>query len=201
MLIVGTGGIAKDLITFWEILPEYKDTDLCFFNNIDTRNNLMLNKYLVHHTDEDVLHYFKSVSKEFLVCVGNPLKRYRLTNYFEKLGGELSSFVCGIGQTISPEMALGKGIIIQPTTVISKNVIIEKGVFINAGTIIGHDVIIKEFVSLGPGVRVLGGVEVGEFSYIGTNSVIMPGVKIGKKVRIGVNLVIDKDVPDNSKIV
>lgn len=202
MLIVGTGGLARDVITSWEIDSKNKNIELYLFDNVNTEKHLLYEKYPIIHTYEQVGELFKTGrDKSFFVCIGNPLKRKRITEQFEQMGGELVPFVSCRVNTISPFMQLNKGVVIEPAVGISRDVIIEKGVFINAGTIIGHDAVIKEYVSLGPGVRILGRVEVGELSYIGCNAVIMPGVKIGKKVRIGVGKIIDKDVPDNSKIV
>lgn len=200
MLIVGTGGLARDVITFWEVDPAKENQELFLFDNINVDKHLLYEKYPILHTYEQVRELFKTGDKKYFVCIGNPLKRKRITEQFEQLGGQLSPFVaCGalMGSSL---IKLNGGVVIQPAVVISKDVVIEKGVFINAGTIIGHDVVIKEYASLGPGVRVLGHAEIGELSYIGCNAVIMPGVKIGKKVRIGVGKIIDKDIPDNTKI-
>jgi len=201
MLIIGTGGLARDVITSWEIDEEKKNKELFFFDNINTENHFLYKKYRIFHTYEEVKEYFKNGNKHFFVCIGNPLKRKRITEIFEQMGGELVPFISCKVTTVSPFTQIEKGVVIEPGVGISRDVILEKGVFINAGVIIGHDAILREYVSLGPGVRILGSVEIGEFSYIGCNTVIMPGVKIGKKVRIGVGKIIEHDIPDNSKIV
>lgn len=195
MLIVGTGGLAQDLLTFLEFSGNKK---LCFFNNFDTERKT-LDGYSIIHTFEEVTELFKE-NNDFLVCVGNPLKRYRLVKTFEELGGNLVNVVIHDELTVHSGK-FSKGIIVQPNCVIVKGVVVKKGVFINAGVIIGHDVVVNEYVSIGPGARILGHAEIGEYSYIGTNAVIMPGVKVGKKCRIGVGKIITEDVPDNSKII
>jgi sugar O-acyltransferase (sialic acid O-acetyltransferase NeuD family) len=200
MLIVGAGGLARDVITSWELDNTKQNEDLFLFDNISIDKELLYGKYMIYHTHEQVKKHFEVADNQFFVCIGNPLKRKRIAEQFETLGGEFTSFVSCKVSICSPFTSLGKGVVVEPATVVSRDVVIEKGVFINAGTIIGHDAIIHEYVSLGPGVRILGGAEIGEFSYIGCNAVIMPGVKIGKKVRIGVGKVIESDVPDNTKI-
>ncbi|MCG3167488.1 MAG: UDP-3-O-(3-hydroxymyristoyl)glucosamine N-acyltransferase [Bacteroidia bacterium] len=201
MLIIGAGGLTRDVITSWELDENTKSKSLFLFDNINPSQKLLYNKYPIYHTFDEVKKHFETIDRKFFVCIGNPLKRKRMTEQIEALGGELTPFVSCKVLTLSPATPLGKGAVIEPGVGISRDVIIERGVFINAGTILGHDVILREYVSLGPGVRVLGGAEIGECSYIGCNAVIMPKVKIGKKVRIGVGKVIDKDVPDNSKII
>ena len=201
MLIVGTGGLARDVITSWELDAKNNNIELCLFDNVNKELNFLYDKYPIIHDYETVTTFFLQNSPNFFVCIGNPLIRKRVTETFEKLGGKLVPFIsCCVSIVSSQTKKIAEGVVIEPGTVVSKDVVLEKGVFINAGCILGHDVVIGEYVSLGPGVRLLGGVEIGEFSYIGCNAVIMPGVKIGKKVRIGVGKIIDKDVPDNSKI-
>lgn len=202
MLIVGTGGLARDVVTSWELDQANTSVKLYLFDNVNIENHLLYDKYKILHTDEEVKTLFETENNDFFVCIGNPLLRKRITETFERLGGNLVPFISCCVSIVSKETKkIEGGVVIEPGVVISKDVILEKGVFVNAGTIIGHDAIIHEYVSLGPGVRVLGSAEIGEFSYIGTNAVIMPGVKIGKKVRIGVGKIIDKDIPDNSKII
>lgn len=200
MLIVGTGGLARDVITSWEVDKANMGKQLYLFDNFNTEQHLLYNKYPVYHTFDQLKEHFETVDRRFFVCVGNPLRRMRITEQVEKLGGELVPFVSCAASIVSPYMPLGPGVVIEPGVVVSKDVVLKKGVFVNAGTIIGHDAVVEKYVSFGPGVRILGRVEVGEYSYIGCNAVIMPGVKIGKKVRIGVAKVIDEDIPDNSKI-
>ncbi len=201
MLIVGTGGLARDVITSWELDQANSTTELYLFDNVNTDNHLLYDKYKILHTTEQVKALFETGDSDFFVCIGNPLIRKRVTETFEKLGGNLIPFISCCVSIVSPKTKkIAGGVVIEPAVVVSKDVILEKGVFINAGTIIGHDAILREYVSVGPGVRILGKVEIGEYSYIGTNAVIMPHVKIGKKVRIGVGKIITEDVPDNSKI-
>lgn len=200
MLIVGAGGLAKDVVTSWEIDPQNEGEDLFLFDNVNVNKNLFFDKYKLLHTEDEVQSYFNEKDKRFFVCIGNPLLRKRITERFEKLGGQLVFFVSCKVAIVSPLMKLAPGVVIEPGTVVSKDADIRKGVFINAGSIIGHDAILHEYVSLGPGVRILGGAVIGEYSYIGTNAVIMPGVKIGKKVRIGVGKIITEDIPDGAKI-
>lgn len=201
MLIIGTGGLARDVITSWEIDLSNDKNELFLFDNKNLNTHFLYEKYPIFHSYEQVERLFNS-NPDFFVCIGNPLVRKRITETFESLGGNLVSFISCCVSVVSPETKkIAPGVVIEPATVVSKDVILEKGVFVNAGTIIGHDAIINQYVSIGPGVRILGGAEIGEFSYIGTNAVIMPGVKIGKKVRIGVGKIIEYDVPDNTKII
>lgn len=198
MLIIGSGGMAKEVISAMEV-EDFDVGNLWTFNNLDTTTDLILDRYGVYHSWEEVALHFKKYGPEFIVCIANPLKRSRLTEKAIALGGQLSQFVSRNAVCRRHE-PFGPGVIIQPGCIIPHAVEVRKGVFINAAVTVGHDSILHEFSSFGPGCRILGGVEIGAFSYIGTNSVILPGIKIGSKVRIGIGLTITEDIPDNSKI-
>lgn len=199
MLIIGTGGLAKDVAGNISKWPD--QWQFVFYNDIpgDTPG-LFLDRYRVIRNAEEVTAYFRDENPRFLAAVANPLIRMRLNAKFESLGGRLDSFIFSEDKYISDFVEIGKGSIIQYNVIISSDTVIGEGTFMNCACIIGHDVRIGRYASFGPGVRVLGKVEIGEYSYIGCDAVIMPGVKIGKKVRIGVGKIIDRDIPDNSKI-
>lgn len=202
MLIIGTGGLTLDVIASMEEDMNGLATSVTLFDNVNPHTEKYLDYYPVLQTDEDLLNYLETQeNKDFIVCIGNPLLRYRLSQKVKALGGKFSNYLSEKTSVISPFTEIKQGIIIQQGCMISRNVIIEEGVFLNAAVVLGHDVVLNQFVSIGPGAKILGKVNIGEFSYIGCNSVIMPGVKIGKKVRIGVGMIIDYDVPDNSKII
>jgi sugar O-acyltransferase (sialic acid O-acetyltransferase NeuD family) len=202
MLVIGTGGLAKDIagnITRQFIIEQ---KEFIFFNDTkEYEETLFLNHFEVIRSLDEAQNYFNTTDKRFISAIANPLMRMRLNTKFQKLGGLLESFIFTEVKYISNFVVIEKGSVIELNVIISSNTIIKEGAFINCSCIIGHDVTINQYCSLGPGVKILGGVEIGEFSYIGCNSIIMPGVKIGKKVRIGVGKIIDTDVPDNTKII
>lgn len=199
MVIIGTGGLAKDIIASMEQDTNGLVSGISFFNNVDSED-MLFGFYAVCNSFEKLKEKFDTGDNEFIVCIGNPLMRKRMTDKIENSGGKLIHFVSQKTCAISPLTEVRNGVVIQQGCIVSRNVTLEKGVFVNAGVVIGHDVKINEYVSIGPGVRILGHAEIGEYSYIGTNSIICPNVKIGKKVRIGMGKIIDKDVPDGAKI-
>lgn len=200
MLIIGTGGLAKDIAG--NISRHYDQEQYVFYNDkYNLEEPLFLGRYNVLTSKEAAEEFFKTKDKNFITAVGNPLMRMRLNKSFKELGGNLESFTFTEPKYISYFTTIGKGSVIQYNVIISSNTTLGEGNFINCGCIIGHDVTIADYVSLGPGVHVLGNVSIGEYSYIGTGVIIMPGVKIGQKVRIAPGKIISEDIPDNSKIV
>ena len=199
MLIIGTGGLTRDVVTSWEIDPGKRGIDLYFFDNVSHDKDLLYGRYKIYHTFEELEHHFATIDKMFVVCVGNPLKRKRLSDQVRRLGGNLGRYISFAGTVVNPETPLGPGTIIEPGVMVSKDVSIAEGVFVNAGAILGHDCVLGEYASIGPGCRILGRAEIGAFSYIGCNAVVMPDVKVGKKVRVGVGKIVSEDLPDGTK--
>lgn len=199
MLVIGTGGLARDIAG--NISKETDQHKYVFYNDMPGKGeNTFLGRYRVLCSQNEAREYFEKEEPFFLSAVANPLMRMRLNEKFKKMGGSLGGFLFPEPKYISDFVKIGEGCIIQFNVIISSNTIIEEGVFINCDSIIGHDVFIGKYCSFAPGVRILGNVTIGAFSYIGCNVVIMPGVKIGEKVRIAAGKIIDKDIPDNSKI-
>lgn len=199
MLIIGTGGLAKDIAG--NVSRHFDQEQYVFYNDLPAdHQNLFLGRYRVIRSQQEAADHFKIQDNGFISAVANPLMRMRLNEKFRSIGGILESFIFTEAKYISDFVHIGKGSIIQYNVIISSDTTIEEGTFINCGSIIGHDVKIGKYCSFGPGVRILGNVEIGAFSYVGCNSVIMPGVKIGSKVRIGVGQIVDKDIPDNTKL-
>lgn len=198
MLIVGTGGLAKDIVA--SLARDYRHKIFAFYNNIDYEEKLFVNTYPVLHSEEEVKAYFKNTDNRFNTAIGNPLLRERMNKRMQDLGGVLTTIMT-LQDQVSQFSNIAEGCIIQTDVIISSCVEIQEGVFINSSAIVGHDCKIGKYVSIAPGVRILGKVEIGAYSYIGTNAIIMPGVKIGKMVRIGVGKIITEDIPDNSKII
>lgn len=199
MVIIGTGGIAKDMVG--SLTRDFRNSFFYFFNDrLEDTDEIFVNKFPIIKTKEGLINHFKTHENGFIVAIANPLIRERMNKKIMDWGGAMVNVIANEDCSVSEFAKLSKGIIIQPGCIISSDVTIGNGVFVNSGVIIGHDANIGAYCSLGPGARILGGVTIGDYSYIGCNAIITPGVKIGSKVRIGIGKIIDKDVPDNSKI-
>lgn len=197
MVIIGAGGLAREVVTTMEI-EHFDINNIVLFDNVNTSVDKIHDHWPVLHTWEQLSDHLQYVDRHFITCIANPLKRFRVTQKVIELGGILTHFISN-HVVHSQYDWFSPGVIIQPGCIMPRGVILKEGVFLNAGNIVGHDSVLERYVSLGPGCRILGSAHIGEFSYIGTNSVILPNVKIGKMVRVGIGKVVDKDLPDNTK--
>jgi sugar O-acyltransferase (sialic acid O-acetyltransferase NeuD family) len=198
MVVIGTGGLAKDLIG--GLARDFRHEKIIFFNDNPSKieAELFVGKYPIISDWEQLENHFKNSDKRFLCAIGNPIQRKRITEKVVRIGG-LPWNLYNALDNVSEFANIKDGCIFQRDVVISADVTIDEGCFFNCGVIVGHDSKIGAYVSFGPGVRVLGNVEIGEYSYIGCNAVILPNIKIGRKVRIGIGKIVDRDLPDGTK--
>ena len=197
MLIIGAKGFAKEVL---EIIYQ-QDSDLTenlvFYDDVTIDGpNFLYDKYPILKTKEAAIKYFKTVDQRFVLGIGNPFLRYKLTSVFETLGGMLTSTIstkAGIGKH---EISIGIGCNVFEQTIISNDVSIGKGVIVYYNSLITHDVSVGDFVELSPGVVLLGRCKVGDFAHIGSGATILQDIKVGKGSIVAAGAVVTRDVPD-----
>lgn len=196
MIIVGAGGHAKEVLTI--LLEQSRGNNLCFFDNTSVPpSDIFLSKYPILHSVESVKKWFEdSNDNAFILGLGNPVHRLRLTKIFESLGGTLKSCISKYS-VIDADSEIGDGAIILPGSVVTSQVVIGKGSLLNVSCSISHDSIVGDFVELSPGARITGRCKVGDYTSIGTNACILPDLVIGKNVIVGAGAVVTHNIPDN----
>jgi sugar O-acyltransferase (sialic acid O-acetyltransferase NeuD family) len=130
----------------------------------------------------------------FLLALSSNERRRAMSEEVVSFGGTLLSAIHP-NVTIFPSARLGRGVIVQPGSVISTLAAVGDGVYINYATLVGHDVSVGDFSFIAPGVRLLGEAQIGEGVFIGSNAVVQPQVKIGAGARIAAGAQVHRDVP------
>ncbi len=200
MVILGAGGLAKELVTLLDLDGE--STGVCFFDNI-TPNlpSLLYGRFpLIRSWEELRIHFFKE-SPDFTLGVGGAEKRMILAAKANEIGGSLCSVFSKHAIIGNFGNVFGKGVNIFPHAIVTADVRVGDGVLVNKAVILSHDVTVGEFCEISPGARLLGKVFLGCQVEVGTNAVILPGVKVGNKCKIGAGAVVTKDVPDGLTVV
>jgi NDP-sugar pyrophosphorylase family protein len=198
MLIAGAGNLG--LHTLDQLLVDQYDKEIVFFDEKGILPKLIEGKYAILSSIDKLNEYFQKGNKEFIVTLGQPRLRERLTKRILDAGGELATIILRQGTFISNFSTFGPGTIIQFGCGISHNVKIGASNIIHASTLIGHDVIINDFVTIGSNVNILKGVEIGKYSIISPNCLIMNNVKLGRNVFIEPGVVVKNDVADDMTI-
>lgn len=196
MLIVGAGGLATQL---FEDLLYMNIQQFRFWSEQGTKYSFLHERIPLVTNDDEVIDYFNTVTKSFLICVSGPEVRRSLENRFKSLGGNAISY-------ISPASVVSRYADISNGAMILSRVEVEAGVKVGAGTLlnktanIGHGCIIGDFCEIAPGVILTGEVEIGNDSFVGTRAIILPKVKIGNNVTIAAGAIVKKNVPDNAVV-
>jgi sugar O-acyltransferase (sialic acid O-acetyltransferase NeuD family) len=196
MLIVGAGGLAAQL---FEDLPAMNLPGIVFWSETETKYSFIKEKYKVVSTDEEVKEYFNTVSRSFIVCVGDTANRVKMAEKFRNLGGELATFIMP-GSSISSYATIGEGTMVLKDVDIEPGAIIGRECLLNKQTNFGHDCIVSPFCEIGPTSLVSAGSEIGENSLVGMGSIILPKIRIGKNVIISAGSIVTKNIPDNAVV-
>ncbi len=98
---------------------------------------------------------------------------------------------------IAKTATIGTGSQILAKSCICANASLGKGVIVNTSSIVEHDSIIEDAVHIAPGATLAGCTHIGTQSFIGAGTTILPRVKIGNNSIIGAGSVVTCDIPSN----
>ena len=192
MLIVGSGGFAKEL---FQIACETGE-DVIFYNDFPAAPDFLFERFPVIHSLKEAEELF-SFKPNFTLGLGNPKLRYDLYQKMRGVGGSFSSMISKETYIGNYEVKIGVGVNILAGTKISNSVSVGKGSMLYYNTVVTHDVTVGDFCEISPDVKLLGGCQVGNYTWIGAGSIIFPKVRIGDNAIIAAGSVVRENIPDN----
>ena len=145
--------------------------------------------------------YFKNSSNDFIIGVGGPDNRQKLSSEATAVGGRLATVVSQKAYVGKLDVHLGLGVCIMPCAMVTTDAEIAEGTLINAAAAVSHGCRVGRYCEVSPGVRLLGRTTVGDYCEIGTNAVVLPDVTVGNRCRVGAGAVVTRDVPDDLTVV
>ncbi len=197
MLFVGAGGLAAQL---FEDLLKMNVSDVVFWSETETANKFIKEKFKIISTDEEVRHYFETVSKSYVLCVGDIKTRKKVNQRFIELGGSLVTFItpfCILSPFIEP---IGHGSMILNSVEMEPAVSIGEQCLLNKKSYYGHGCKVSSYCEIGPTAIISAEAEIGEGCLIGIGAIILPRVKIGNNVIVAAGSVVTKNIPDNAVV-
>jgi sugar O-acyltransferase (sialic acid O-acetyltransferase NeuD family) len=194
MLIVGTGGLASDLLSAIEV--DDKKYDLCFYNDtIFPAKDYITARYRVIDNFDGAKKYFESEDRAFVLAVGDNTVREALTKKFEAIGGVNVNFISSKA-LVGNHVQLGKkGVIVLHYSVVGNECVLGEGTLIYVGVNMGHGCTIGKYALISGNVC-MSDVEIGGYTFVGIGASFKPGVKVGHKCFVSVGCVVTKDIPD-----
>jgi sugar O-acyltransferase (sialic acid O-acetyltransferase NeuD family) len=188
ILVIGTGGLTKQLLPLIEEKIKYGE-DIVFFDNVTEK--------LEEFHRCEVIRDFSSLPEnfEFVIGIGDPKWRSHFYDLLIEKGGFPINLISKKSSFPSSKN-IGWGNIILDYSIIEPYSIIGEGNLINTHVGIHHDVRIGEFNEVSPGSKILGSASIGDRCRVGTNAVILPKIKICSDVIIGAGAVVTKNIDE-----
>jgi sugar O-acyltransferase (sialic acid O-acetyltransferase NeuD family) len=195
VLVAGAKRHAKEVL---EVLHQNQILDnLVFFDDISEEiEDMLFERFPVLRSLEEVKKYFQKHS-EFVLGLGNPYLRKKLSEKLINEGGLLKSVIAYSANVGHYNVQLDKGLNIMHNVMISNSVTIGECSLVNSYSSIHHDVIIGKYCEISPHSVLLGGSSIGNFCSIGSHSTILPEIRIGNNVTIGAGSVVTRNLTDN----
>jgi sugar O-acyltransferase (sialic acid O-acetyltransferase NeuD family) len=194
MIIVGTGGHAKDLMSEGNLFDTFKQ--ICFFDNVNMFDPpIVFDSYPVTNSIEQLKSIFLH-DKRFLLAIGRPKARKHLSTLFLHNGFDPFSFISNRALAAT-NAEIGCLTDLMPFASVFAGVRIGVGCLVNSYASVHHNTIIGNYCEISPGARILGGVIIGDETSIGANATVLPGIKVGSRVTVGAGAVVIQDLPDN----
>ncbi|ROI09231.1 hexapeptide transferase [Chryseobacterium sp. H3056] len=195
MLIIGSGGFAKELL---QIACE-TGREVIFYNDFPAAPDILYDEFHVIHSLKDARTLFEK-QPEFTLGLGNPRLRKMMYEKMKAEGGILTSLISQHAYIGAYGTEIAQGVNILAGTKISNGTTVGTGTMLYYNSIVTHDVKVGEFCEISPDVKLLGGCIIGDNTWLGAGSVIFPKVRIGKDVIVAAGAVVRDDVPDGTMV-
>jgi sugar O-acyltransferase (sialic acid O-acetyltransferase NeuD family) len=177
LLIVGTGGLARELTEWCE-----SSFEIIGYLGIDTKE--FAASGLKGRLFPDEVSHNEAGTRNVLIAIGLPLKKERIYHLLTRSGFVFPSFVHA-SATVAKDITLSGGVVIGPNCVISPNTYFGLSAYINFSVGIGHDAYVGNFAQVNPGVQIGGFANIGDRTLIGSGATVLQGVKVGESATIG----------------
>ncbi|MBS1660106.1 MAG: NeuD/PglB/VioB family sugar acetyltransferase [Bacteroidetes bacterium] len=194
MIILGAGGHAREIIGVLSELEELEN--LCLYDDVTPHPQATLYDRFPILATKAAAAEALAKDPRFLLGVGKPALRKKLSDDFKSRGGRLTSVISPFARIGRFNVSLGDGLNIMTGAVLTSDIVIGEGTLIHINVTVHHDCIIGDYCELSPGCHILGKAEIGHLTSIGSGAVVLPGVKVGSRVIVGAGAVVTSNIPD-----
>lgn len=193
LLIVGTGGLARELTEWCQAYFEI----VGYSSNVETEHaNFGLKGTLFpNDVSPDVVG-----TRNALIAIGSPFAKDKIYHQLLREGFVFPSFAHP-SATISKNVTLKDGVVIGPNCVIGPKSYFGLSAYINFSVGIGHDAHIGDFVQVNPGAQIGGFANIGTKTLIGSGATVLQGVRIGEFATVGSGAVCFGRVADCATVI
>ena len=199
IVIIGYGGHAKSLLDTIETVGKYRIAGIVKKNKTDVCS---YHGYKIIGTDSDWEQIYLSGIQYACMGIGYLGKgsvREELYIKLKKIGFTFPPIIDPTS-IVSKNVLIGEGSYIGKRVVINTDTIIGKMAIINTGAIIEHNCIVNDFSHIAVAAVLCGGVKMGKGCLIGANAVVCQGIKTGDASVVGAGAVVIKNVSAHSTV-
>jgi sugar O-acyltransferase (sialic acid O-acetyltransferase NeuD family) len=194
LCIYGCGGMGREIADLAYRMNKWKKI-IFVDDNIKSKIVDTIPVFTLNET----LSQFEKSEIEFIVTAGEPTSREFLYEKLKNLNLKYIS-ITDSQFNLSRFSSIENGTIIHIGATITVNVHIGKGCLINKHSVIGHDVTVGDYTVISPNVSIGGDVSIGAKCFLGSGTILRNGIMIGENSIIGMGSVVLKDVEPNSVI-
>lgn len=199
MIIIGAKGFAKEVLDVCHELG--KTEDLVFYDDLSIKlPEQLFGQFDILRNENQVKNHFEKYGPSFVLGIGSPTLRKKMTDVFEAWGGEITSVISPKAHIGSFGVNIGLGATILANASITTDVNTGKGLLMYPNSIITHDCELGDYVELSPGATLLGNCTVGNCTHIGANATILPKINIGANCVVGAGAVVTKSIGHNQVV-
>ncbi|SDC92128.1 acetyltransferase [Actinokineospora iranica] len=194
LLLVGAGGLAREVLAAARALPEsfepvglLDDDQARHGSEVDGVPVLGPTDLVHEHTDAAVL-----------VCVASPARPDGRANLVRRLGLPPERYATLVHPmaSVAPGVTFGEGAVLLAGVVVTAPQRVGAHVVVMPHALFTHGDVIGDFVTCAGRATLSGDVTVAQSAYLGAGCVIRQGVHIGAKAVVGMGAVVLRDVPD-----
>ena len=187
LLIIGAGGLGKEVVDILQSSPQGAEYDLAFVDDVIPPNTIVHGVRVLGNSS--ILCEVSPESTDICVAVGSPSIRRTL---IEKIEGYGLSFATVIDPSalIRSSAVLGTGVIISAFAFVSCNTVVGSHAVINPCALVGHDVVIGRYAIVGGGASLSGGSRIGEGGTIGAGASVLYNTVVGDWATVGMGAVV-----------
>lgn len=188
MLIIGTGGLASDIVSSMQW--DKKNEKIVLFNDTEVPDfNYLSENFQILRDKKEAIHYLQTIDNRFIVGIGDNKMRKIISEQLEQVGGVNENYISDHA-FINEFATIGnKGVIILGKTIVANSVKIGNGSILYTNSNLAHGVEIGEYCLLSASVSA-SDVNVGDFSFIGIGASLKPGITIQQESIIGIGAVV-----------
>ncbi|HPT76999.1 MAG TPA: acetyltransferase [Defluviitaleaceae bacterium] len=203
LLIIGAGGLGREVAQYVKDINQIKPSFelLGFIDSDPDKKNICFDNVPVLGDFNELKDQLNSVEPIYGFCaVAKPEIKRRLVQKMEDYKIQ-SVNIIHPASYVSPQVKIGKGVLISPYCTLTTNIIIGDYVHINPQSGIGHDSRIGAFSTLYWSVNISGNVTVEEGVEIGSKAFVKQGLTIEKNAVIGAGAVVVHSVKEGKIVV